>query len=87
MDISVIIVSYNVRAFLEKCLESVYRSRGNLDVEVIVVDNDSIDDSVRFVREIFPEVKLIVNVKFSSCFPLPFSCFTITICFPSAFGM
>lgn len=66
MTLSVVIVNYNVRFFLEQCLESVYNSRlecsdGMLDMEVYVVDNDSADDSVKMVRERFPQVKLIEN--------------------------
>ena len=63
MDISVIIVSYNVKAFLEKCLLSVLRAIGNLEVEVIVVDNNSVDDSVHFIRTRFPEVIVVSNTE------------------------
>lgn len=61
MKLSVIIVNYNVRHFLEQALLSVRRASRSLAVEVFVVDNNSVDDSVRMVREKFPEVKLIVN--------------------------
>ncbi len=61
IDISIIIVNYNVRYFLEQCLLSVYKSINNLKVEVFVVDNDSVDNSVKTVKDNFPEVKLIVN--------------------------
>lgn len=61
MDLTVIIVSYNVRHFLEQALLSVRKAVAGLDAEVIVVDNDSVDDSVLMVRERFPEVTLIVN--------------------------
>lgn len=61
MDLSVVIVSYNVCHFLEQALLSVEKAIGNLAVEVIVVDNDSVDDSVAMVRQRFPRVKLIVN--------------------------
>lgn len=61
MDLSVVVVNYNVRYFLEQALLSVRRAVGNLEVEVWVVDNNSVDDSVAMVREKFPEVKLIVN--------------------------
>ena len=46
MDLSVIIVSYNVKAYLDQCLKSVFRASKNIDVEIIVVDNFSKDDSV-----------------------------------------
>ncbi len=61
MLLSVVIVNYNVQYFLEQCLNSVIKSGRSLPMEVIVVDNHSIDASVDMVREKFPEVKLIVN--------------------------
>lgn len=61
MKVSVIIVSYNVRAFLQVCLHSVLRAATALPVEVIVVDNQSADDSVSMVQRVFPQVKLIAN--------------------------
>ncbi len=61
MQISVIIVSYNVRAFLENCLVSVQKSLEHLAGEIIVVDNASDDGSVEMVREKFPLVQLIAN--------------------------
>jgi len=60
-QVSVIIVSYNVQYFLELCLDSVLRSLKHIDSEVIVVDNNSSDDSCRLVREQFPEVQLLAN--------------------------
>ncbi len=62
MDISVIIVSFNVRYFLESCLYSVFKSlKETQGGEVIVVDNNSVDGTVRMLEEKFPEVKLIRN--------------------------
>ncbi|MFN4234432.1 MAG: glycosyltransferase [Bacteroidia bacterium] len=61
MKLSVIIVNYNVRHFLEQCLHSVMNAAKNLDVEVFVVDNNSVDNSVEMVREKFPQVKIIAN--------------------------
>lgn len=61
MDLSVIIVNYNVQFFLENCLNSVYRSRGVESIEVIVVDNNSVDDSCKMIKKHFPKVKLIEN--------------------------
>lgn len=60
-DLSVIIVSYNVKYFLRQCLQSVARAMEGLSVEVWVVDNASIDGSVEMVREEFPWVKVIAN--------------------------
>jgi N-acetylglucosaminyl-diphospho-decaprenol L-rhamnosyltransferase len=62
VDLSVVILSYNTRPLLEACLASLRAAteegRGPR-VEVIVVDNASTDDSVRVVRDRFPEVRLI----------------------------
>jgi len=61
MKLSVIIVNYNVQYFLEQALLSVRRAARRLEVEIFVVDNNSVDDSVKMVREKFPEVLLIAN--------------------------
>ncbi len=61
MKLSVVIVNYNVMHFLEQCLHSVRKAAKNIDCEVFVVDNNSVDGSVKMVEEKFPEVKLIIN--------------------------
>ncbi|TNE79800.1 MAG: glycosyltransferase [Bacteroidetes bacterium] len=61
MDISIIIVNYNVEHFLEQALLSVRKALQRVEGEVWVVDNNSVDGSVRMVREKFPEVHLIDN--------------------------
>jgi len=61
MKLSVIIVNYNVEHFLEQCLYSVRRAMQGLEVEVFVVDNNSIDGSNRMVKKKFPEITLIEN--------------------------
>ncbi len=61
MKLSVIIVNYNVIHFLEQCLHSVRKASAGLACEVFVVDNNSVDGSVKMVEEKFPEVKLIAN--------------------------
>lgn len=61
VDVSVVIVTYNVREFLEQALESVERASGGLNVETWVVDNDSADGSAEMVRTRFPDVRLIAN--------------------------
>lgn len=69
MKLSVVIVSYNVKYFLDQCLESVYNSTlessahpdERLEMEVFVVDNASVDGSVDMVREKYPQVHLIAN--------------------------
>lgn len=61
MKVSVIIVNYNVRYFLEVCLHSVLRAAEGMAVEIIVVDNNSGDDSMEMVRTKFPSVICIAN--------------------------
>ncbi|MBU1853455.1 MAG: glycosyltransferase family 2 protein [Candidatus Omnitrophica bacterium] len=60
--ISVIIVNYNKKDLLKRCLDSV-RGQGFKDIEIIVVDNASPDDSVEMVRMYYPEAKLIWNTR------------------------
>ena len=61
MQLSVVIVNYNVRVFLENALTSVFRAMEKIDGEVFVVDNASDDGSVEMVRQKFPRVNLVVN--------------------------
>jgi GT2 family glycosyltransferase len=61
MKLSVVIVNYNVKYFLEQCLYSVRRASEGIETEVFVVDNNSVDGSGKMVREKFPEVILIEN--------------------------
>jgi GT2 family glycosyltransferase len=68
MQLSVIILNYNVRYFLELCLDSVFKAVQNIEAEVIVVDNNSPDDSCEMIRTKFPQVKLIPNPE-NSGFP------------------
>lgn len=59
--ISIIIVNYNVKFFLEQCLHSVRKAMKEIQGEVFVVDNNSVDGSIAMVREKFPEVIAIEN--------------------------
>ena len=67
MNLSVVIVNYNVKYFLKQCLESVYGSErvlkdgSTVELDVWVVDNDSVDGSVEMVRKDFPQVHVIEN--------------------------
>ncbi|HTX87583.1 MAG TPA: glycosyltransferase [Bacteroidales bacterium] len=61
MKLSIVIVNYNVKYFLEQCLHSVQNACRNLEAEIFVVDNNSVDGSVRMVKEKFPGVRLIEN--------------------------
>lgn len=68
MQLSVIILNYNVRYFLELCVLSVQNAIQNIDAEIIVIDNNSHDDSCAMMKQRFPNVKLIEN-KENSGFP------------------
>ncbi len=59
IDISIIIVSWNARHFLSKCLQSLVHEAIGLRPEIIVVDNASTDGSPEMVRKEFPEIKVI----------------------------
>lgn len=61
MQLSIIILNYNVKYFLELCLKSVEAAILDLDAEIIVVDNNSKDDSCNMVKALFPKVELIEN--------------------------
>ncbi|MCQ2113006.1 MAG: glycosyltransferase family 2 protein [Bacteroidaceae bacterium] len=61
MKVSVVIVNYNVKYYLEQCLRSVERSLSGIEGEVLVVDNDSSDGSVAYLRGLYPDVKFIEN--------------------------
>lgn len=61
MDLSIVIINYNTSGLLKKCLASIYKNSSGLSLEVIVVDNASIDDSTQIVGSEFPRTKLIAN--------------------------
>lgn len=61
MQLSVIIINYNVRFFLEQCLHAVRYAIADLEAEVIVVDNHSTDGSMDYLRPLFPNTRFIVN--------------------------
>ncbi|MGY6648116.1 glycosyltransferase family 2 protein [Wenyingzhuangia sp. IMCC45574] len=63
MKVSVVIVNYNVRYFLEQCLLSVTKALKGVPSEVIVVDNVSKDTSCQMIQERFPNVVLIENAE------------------------
>ena len=63
MNLSVIIVNYNVKHFLEQCLISVEKALEKIDSEIIVVDNNSVDGSINLIKDKFSHVNLIANEK------------------------
>jgi GT2 family glycosyltransferase len=61
MQLSVIILNYNVRYFLELCVLSVQEALIGIDAEIIVVDNNSDDDSCKMMKKQFPSIRLVEN--------------------------
>jgi GT2 family glycosyltransferase len=70
MQLSIVIVNYNVKHFLEQCLCSVEAAVNGVEAEVIVVDNNSADHSVAYLAPKFPEVGFIAN-KENTRMPAP----------------
>jgi GT2 family glycosyltransferase len=63
VKLSIVIVNYNVRHFLEQCLQSVCKAVSRIDSEIFVVDNNSVDGSMVMVRSKFPQVNCIINTE------------------------
>ncbi len=61
LDIAIVIVNWNTRDLLRRCLETVYASCGDVTYRVVVVDNGSKDDSAQMVADEFPQVDLMVG--------------------------
>jgi len=59
MKLSVVIVNYNVKYYLEQCLHSVQRAMKDIDGEIIVVDNHSRDGSAGYLKRRFPHVSFV----------------------------
>lgn len=67
-DVSIIIVNWNTCELLRKCIQSIEDNKQDWNIEIIVVDNASSDDSLRMLKEVFPNVITIrnqVNVGFA----------------------
>ena len=61
MKLSVIIVNYNVKYYLAQCLHSLEKALYGIEAEIIVVDNHSHDNSVEYLRNIYPNIRYIEN--------------------------
>lgn len=61
LDLSIVLVSYNVKDYLKGCLESIYETTKDIMFEVFVVDNNSSDGTVKMIKAEFPDVMLIAN--------------------------
>ena len=65
MDLSIIIVNYNVKEFLQNLIHSIEKASSTITKEIIIIDNASDDSSVDFIKEKFPQIKLIANSNYS----------------------
>ena len=61
MLLSIIIVNYNVKLFLEQCLCSVQKAIGGMQAEIIVIDNHSSDNSIEYLKPKFPAIGFLIN--------------------------
>ncbi len=61
LQLSIIIVNYNVKYFLEQCLFAVQAGIKSIEAEVIVVDNNSTDNSLGYLQPFFPSVQFVSN--------------------------
>jgi len=61
MDVSIIIVNYNTKQLLSDCLKSIYEQTKDIDFEVIISDNGSVDGSIEMLKNDFPQVVLLEN--------------------------
>lgn len=59
LTLSIIIVNYNVHPFLEQCLRTVLTASQNIDTEILIVDNGSVDDCIPILQPLFPQVQFI----------------------------
>jgi GT2 family glycosyltransferase len=63
IDLSIIVVSWNVEKLLEGCIESILSNSEQLSLEILVIDNASADNTAEMLNNKFPNVRLIINKK------------------------
>ncbi len=63
MKLTIVIVNYKVKYYLAQCVDSVLRALDGIEGEIVVVDNCSCDDSVAFLKALYPQVRFIENNK------------------------
>ena len=63
IHVSIIIVNYNVKEYLVNLINSINRSSGNLNIEIIVVDNNSTDGSPEYLTNRYPDIQFIANTR------------------------
>ena len=64
--ISIIIINYNVKVYLQKCIQSILKYIDLNSYEIIIVDNNSSDESVRMIKENFNNIKIKSTFRFDS---------------------
>ena len=57
MKLSIVIVNYNVKAFLQQALESILKATQSIETEIFVVDNHSVDGSIEMLQSQFPQIQ------------------------------
>ena len=63
MKLSIIIVNYNASHFINQTINSILKSNLNIEYEIVIVDNNSYDDSVELIKGEYPNLKIILNDK------------------------
>ena len=58
MKLSIIIVNYNTSHFINQTINSILKSNLNIEYEIVIVDNNSYDDSVELIKEEYPNLKI-----------------------------
>ena len=61
MNLSIIIVNYNTAHFINQTINAIYKSSIDINYEVIVIDNKSLDNSLELLKKSYPSIKLIQN--------------------------
>ena len=61
VELSIVIVTYNVQNYIKACLDSVMDATKDLGIELLIVDNSSTDDTVRLIQRSYPSTKLLMN--------------------------
>ena len=60
MDVSIIIVNYNTEKYIKDCLASIYKQVVDIDFEIIIVDNNSAENSLDEIKEMYPAVRFVM---------------------------
>ncbi len=63
VDLSIVIVNYNAKTYLELCLQSIYKTINGINYEVFVVDNNSSESIEDMMNKNFPDVNLFLNTS------------------------